>query len=79
MTIRVCYFAMLREQAQRDQETRQTDTTTVAALYAELAQAYRFTLPVTSLRAAVNSAFVATDSPLKDGDEVTFVPPVAGG
>ena len=79
MTIKICYFAMLREQARRDEETHQTDAATVAALYAELAQAYSFTVPVTALRAAVNGAFVALDTGLRDGDEVTFIPPVAGG
>lgn len=79
MTIRVCYFAMLREQARRDEETRETGATTVAALYAELAKAYQFTMPAQSLRSAVNGAFVAMNTTLHDGDEVTFIPPVAGG
>ena len=79
MNVTIRYFAMLREQARRDAETRPTNAATVAALYAELAQAYSFTVPVTALRAAVNSAFVALDTGLRDGDEVTFIPPVAGG
>ena len=79
MTIKICYFAMLREQAHCDEETRQTSAATVAALYAELARAYQFSMPVESLRAAVNGAFVAMNTALRDGDEVTFIPPVAGG
>ena len=79
MKIIIHYFAMLREEARRDEETRETNATTVAALYAELTTAYGFTMPVANLRAAVNAAFVAMDTPLKDGDEVTFIPPVAGG
>jgi len=79
MTIKICYFAMLREQARRDEETRQTNAATVAALYAELAQTYQFTIPVKSLRAAINGAFVGMDTALRTGDEVTFIPPVAGG
>jgi molybdopterin converting factor small subunit len=70
---------MLREQARRDEETRQTNAPTVAALYAELTRVYQFTMPAQSLRAAVNGAFVAMDTVLHDGDEVTFIPPVAGG
>jgi molybdopterin converting factor subunit 1 len=79
MTITICYFAMLREQARRDEETRETNAATVAALYAELVRAYQFAIPETALRAAVNGAFVAMNTALHDGDEVTFIPPVAGG
>jgi sulfur-carrier protein len=79
MTITIRYFAMLREQARRDEERRETSAMTVAALYSELAQTFHFTMPVDSLRAAVNGAFVAMNTALHDGDEVTFIPPVAGG
>jgi MoaD family protein len=79
MTVTIHYFAMLRDEAGRDSETRTTKAATPGALYAELVQAYRFTMPVGNLRVAVNGAFVAMDGPLHDGDEVTFIPPVAGG
>jgi molybdopterin converting factor small subunit len=75
MKVTIQYYAMLREQAGRNVETRTTTAATPRALYMELG----FTLPVTSLRAAVNGSFVALDSTLKDGDEVAFIPPVAGG
>jgi molybdopterin synthase sulfur carrier subunit len=32
-----------------------------------------------SFRAAVNQAVAAADTPVKDGDEVAFFPPVTGG
>ena len=79
MKVTIHYFAMLREQARRDTETRETNAATVAELYAELTQAHGFTMPAGNLRAAVNDALVRMDTPLKDGDEVTFIPPVAGG
>lgn len=79
MTVKVYYFAMLREQAGRDEERRETNAATVHALYRELAEAYRLSVPVTALRAAVNDAFVGMDAELRDGDAVTFIPPVAGG
>lgn len=31
------------------------------------------------LRAAVNQVYVPDDTPLSDGDEVVFIPPVQGG
>jgi molybdopterin converting factor small subunit len=75
MKVTIHYFAMLREEARRDSEVRTTTATTPRQLYAELG----FSMPVTNLRAAVNDAFVAMDTPLNDGDEITFIPPVAGG
>jgi molybdopterin converting factor small subunit len=75
MTVTVHYFAMLREQARRDSETRVTNAGTPRELYTELG----FTLPAGNLRVAINDAFVAMDARLNDGDEVTFIPPVAGG
>jgi molybdopterin converting factor small subunit len=79
MTIKICYYAMLCEQARRDTETRQTSAATVSALYAELAHTYQFTMPVESLRAAVNGTIVPMNTALGTGDEITFIPPVAGG
>ena len=79
MTIKILYYAILCEQAGRAEESRPTNAATVGELYAELAHAYPFTLPLKSLRAAVNGAFVAMNTGLHNNDEVTFIPPVAGG
>ncbi len=73
------YYALLREQAGRQSETVETAAATPAALYAELAAQHRFRLPQAQLRVAVNAAFTDWSSPLADGDEVVFIPPVAGG
>ncbi|HTJ79524.1 MAG TPA: MoaD/ThiS family protein [Rariglobus sp.] len=78
-TIRVQYFALLREQRGLPQETLATDATDARALYAELCARHAFTLPVERLRAAINGDFAPWSAPLKDGDEVVFIPPVAGG
>jgi molybdopterin converting factor small subunit len=73
------YYALLREQAGRTGETVDTDADTPAELYAELAARHRFRLPAAQLRVAVNAAFSEWDRRLADGDEVVFIPPVAGG
>jgi molybdopterin converting factor subunit 1 len=78
-TLHVHYFAILREQRGLAQETLTTDAGTPATLYDELRVRHRFTLPVERIRAAVNDAFVDSDSSLRDGDRVVFIPPVAGG
>ncbi|RYG27079.1 molybdopterin converting factor subunit 1 [bacterium] len=76
-TVDVRYFALFRERAGRDEERIETSAATVDALYAELQP--RLGLDPQMVRAAVNGEFVENDQPLKDGDEVVFVPPVAGG
>ena len=73
------YYALLREQAGRRSETLDTAADTPAALYAELAARHGFQLPATQLKVAVNAAFVDWERRLEDGDEVVFIPPVAGG
>ena len=79
MRVTVHYFAMLREQARREAEARDTNAATAAELYAEVARVHGFTLTSANVGAAVNDAIVAMDAKLHDGDTVTFLPPVAGG
>jgi sulfur-carrier protein len=77
--ISVQYFAILREQRGVSQEELTTPATTPAELYELLRTEHRFTLPGDRVRAAVNGEFVESSHSLKDGDEVVFIPPVAGG
>jgi molybdopterin converting factor subunit 1 len=76
---RLQYYAILREQAGRASEAVETAAATPAALYAELARRHGFRLPASQLRVAVNAAFADWEQELRDGDEVVFIPPVAGG
>ena len=73
------YFALLREQAGRQAETIETEAQTPQALYAELATRHGFRLSQAQLKVAINASFTDWTSPLADGDEVVFIPPVAGG
>ncbi len=77
--IRVQYYALLREQAGRSNETLATRARTPRELYTELAAKYPFTLPAEMLRVAVNAEFGDWTQPLQAGDAVVFIPPVAGG
>ncbi len=77
--IRVQYFALLRDQAGRSHEQLATGARTAAALFAELQQRYPFTLAMDQLRVAINAEFAEWTQDLRDGDEVVFIPPVAGG
>lgn len=73
------YFALLREQAGRSEETLQTSAATPADLFAELNARYGFTLTRDQLKVAVNAEFADWSHRLRGGDAVVFIPPVAGG
>jgi molybdopterin-guanine dinucleotide biosynthesis protein A len=79
MKLRVQYFALMREQAGRSEETLETGAATPAELYGELAVRHGFTLAPSQLKVAVNSEFSDWSRPLAAGDDVVFIPPVAGG
>lgn len=78
-TLRIQYYAILREQAGRSEETMDTSAATPAELYAELRQRHPFQLAPAQLKVALNSEFSDWQTPLKHGDTVVFIPPVAGG
>lgn len=77
MTVR--YFAILRERRGLETEAVQTKARSPIELYAELSGTHGLGLPATMVKCAVNGAFVESDHLLNDGDEVVFIPPVAGG
>ncbi|HTC44303.1 MAG TPA: NTP transferase domain-containing protein [Steroidobacteraceae bacterium] len=79
MQIKVQYYAILREQAGRSEETVATAARTPRDLYAELQRRHPFSLGADSLRVAINAEFSDWSQPLTEGDAVVFIPPVAGG
>jgi len=79
MQLKIQYYALMREQAGRSDETLETGASTPADLYAELKARYGFTLSREQLKVAVNSEFASGSRKLAAGDSVVFIPPVAGG
>lgn len=77
--IKVQYYAILREQAGRSDESIITAAHTPRDLYNELKSRYPFSLAPEMLRVAVNAEFGEWSQRLSDGDSVVFIPPVAGG
>ncbi|MDX2185796.1 MAG: molybdopterin converting factor subunit 1 [Opitutaceae bacterium] len=73
------YFAILRDQAGCSSEELDTACASPAELYAKLADTRGFTLRADQCRVAVNGEFAPMSTTLKEGDEVVFIPPVAGG
>ena len=78
-TLRIQYYAILREQAGRSEETLDTTAATPAELYDELRRRHPFQLTAAQLKVALNSEFSDWHTPLSHGDTVVFIPPVAGG
>src|SRR5262249_36206102 len=79
VSVRVHYYALFREQAQRSEEQLDTAARTPAELYHELQARYPFRLAPEQLKVAINSDFSDWNATLRSGDTVVFIPPVAGG
>ncbi|MEP0766928.1 MAG: MoaD/ThiS family protein [Fimbriimonadia bacterium] len=77
--VRVRYFAVLREERGRDVDELDTSVHTSGELYDALEAKYGFSLPRHLVGVAVNGRLVTRETVLNDGDEVVFLPPVAGG
>ena len=78
-TIEIRYFAILREEAKKDKEIYKSSAETAAQLYEELKADYDFSLDATEIKLSLNQKYAALDSEIKDGDQLVFIPPVAGG
>ena len=79
INIYVQYFALLREQRKESSEKLLTTATSARELYLQLQTKYHFTLSPNLIRVAINNEFKDWDTPLKSGDNIVFIPPVAGG
>ncbi len=79
MQLKIHYYALMREQAGRSEETLETSAATPADLYGELVARHGFTLSREQLKVAVNAEFSDWSRSLSPGDAIVFIPPVAGG
>ena len=79
MWVEVLYFASLREQAGVGSERVETAARDLRGLYEALRADRGLTFPIDRLRASMDGAFASWDTPLREGAEVAFLPPVSGG
>ena len=79
MKINITYFAILQDERGLPSESLETSAANPAELYAELKDLHSLSLTKCRLKVAVNDEFADWDSPLNEGDNVVFIPPVAGG
>ena len=79
MTVRVLFFAYLRERIGfREARIDVPDGACVGDVWRELIACYD-RLPPTPPRFAVNEVYVDNGHPLHDNDELALIPPVSGG
>jgi molybdopterin synthase sulfur carrier subunit len=81
MQVRVLYFASFRDAVGRSEEIREVPTgSRVGDLWAALADEFSlFGRFPAAPPVAVNEKYVDSGTVLAEGDEVAFLPPVAGG
>ena len=83
MTLRILYFAWMRERIGQGRETVETEAATLADLVEELrGRGERYALAFSDLsavRAAVDQELAPLDTPLAGVREVAFFPPMTGG
>ena len=80
MRVKVRLFARLREIAGAPELERDVDVATLGGLWDQLAREYPAMAPYRgSISGAVNAEYARMDAPIRDGDEVAFLPPVSGG
>ena len=80
MKVKILYFAKLREMVGQSQEEVEIPRpTTLSGLYQMVQFKYGTLIDSSVLAYAVNEEYVDSSIVLKDGDSVSFIPPVAGG
>ncbi|MGV6989505.1 molybdopterin synthase sulfur carrier subunit [Testudinibacter sp. P80/BLE/0925] len=80
--IKVLFFAQVRELIDCDELQLAAEFATAEALRQHLAsrgEKWALALQSGKLLVAINQTLMSLDSPLQDGDEVAFFPPVTGG
>ena len=77
MTINIQFFASLRELLGKQQDSLDyNDGLNVSAVWQQVSNGT--TMPDNTL-CAINMEYVKPETPVNDGDEVAFFPPVTGG
>lgn len=78
MQVRLLFFARLKRETGLEQDTLEVPAGATVRDVARLVEA-RYGLSLRGCMVAVNEAYASPDQKLSGGDEVAFLPPVAGG
>ena len=80
MRIRLLFFAVLRDIAgKRDEVVDVPEGTRAADVWQHLREQHRELRDYAQPMTAINENYSDADEILRDGDELAFIPPVAGG
>lgn len=79
MHVKVRYFAAFREATYLETESVETTAATTGALFGECRSRHDGLEQYEASLVAINDEMAQWDSPFRDGDEILFFPPVAGG
>jgi molybdopterin synthase catalytic subunit len=81
ITVHLLYFAIMRDLLGKNEETLAVPEGTAAGdLFAIVTREQpRLAALERSVMVMVNEAYAGKDQPLREGDEVAFIPPVSGG
>ena len=81
MSIRVLFFASLADVAGgRERYVESAEVTDILSVFNKFAEEFpAMEIHRTSTLFALNSEFARPDAPVRDGDEIAFLPPVSGG
>lgn len=81
MKVRLLFFAVLRDIAGADtRDLALTEGTTARDVWQSLRSQYaKLTDYTQPPMIAINESYAAPETVLRDGDELAFIPPVAGG
>ena len=80
MKVKLLYFAVLRDIAgKREDVVELPDGTRAADVWQRFREEYRELRDYAQPMTAINESYADADEVLRDGDELAFIPPVAGG
>ncbi|MGB0991472.1 MAG: NTP transferase domain-containing protein [Akkermansiaceae bacterium] len=78
-TIVLSYYAQLREITGKSDEPWSTDCVSPAGVFEEIRAKYQLPIKRKGMMVAVDGDFTDWSHPISDGEEIVFIPPVAGG
>ena len=73
------YFALVGARRGTQTEAYETEAGTTRQLLHEIQAGGLIPLTTNIVKAAINDEFVDWDAPIKDGDQITLLPPFSGG
>ena len=79
MTIKVLYYAQLADLAGKSNESFELADSSAETLYKVIQAQYHFPYSFKQLQVAINHQLSAHETPLNEGDEIAFLPPMTGG